>query len=104
MPISGHEAYSDKAVDAFVAYLYKGNLTFLKQMFPREDQQIAIKKILAPEHNEKIETMVECMPNKNLKGAVYLMAAVKRFGGTKKSLQKFGFSNELADLVLACYD
>ena len=63
LPISGHEAYSDKAVDAFVAYLYKGNLTFLKQMFPREDQQIAIKKILAPDkHNENIETMVECMP------------------------------------------
>ena len=101
---SGHEAYSDEAVDAFVAYLYKGDFTFLKQMFPSQDQQIAIKESLKPEYNEKIDFIAKRMPDNNLRAAVLLMAAVKRFGATEKSLQvNFGFKNEFVDLMLACY-
>ena len=101
---SGHEAHSDEAVDAFVAYLYKGDFTFLKQMFPSQDQQIAIKESLKPEYNEKIDFIAKRMPDNNLRAAVLLMAAVKRFGATEKSLQvNFGFKNEFVDLMLACY-
>ncbi len=87
-----------------LSLFYKGNFTFIKQLFPSQEQEIAMKESLKPEYNEKIETILRNMPSNNLRFTVLLMAAAKRFWATEKSLQAhFGLKNEFVDLVLACY-
>jgi len=90
LPSGHHEMFGAEMVIAVIEFLYCGQFGLLAQIYQGRDHQIAVKQRLCLPVNHDVHDFIRTNPNQKMATVAYMMANLKRFGATAKSIPKVG--------------